>query len=146
MTQSIISDRINLLIVSLGYNRSSFSREIGLTSNATIIRIIKEKRHPSYDVINKIALRFPNVNLEWLIAGRGEMLKTKYSVNSEEEITHFLKFCLDNNDKLLESEDFRNYIRMNMEYITTDDERAKQKEALEELKEIAKKKLLERKK
>jgi len=72
-----ISNRIKLLIDYLNLNKSSFSKAIGLSNNVTIGRIINENRKPSYDVIEKILLTFGNINANWLITGKGSMLKDK---------------------------------------------------------------------
>jgi len=70
-----ISKRINALIQELGLNKSSFSKEIGIDNNVTIGRIVNEDRSPSFEVLNKILNRFPNINAGWLLTGEGNMLR-----------------------------------------------------------------------
>jgi transcriptional regulator with XRE-family HTH domain len=72
-----INERLNDLITTLGYNITSFSKELGYTNNnVTIGRIVNDKdKMPSADTMLKIAHRFNNVNLDWLLTGEGEMLK-----------------------------------------------------------------------
>ena len=71
-----ISERIAILIKELGYNFNSFSKVIGLSNNTTIGRIVNEKRNPSYEVLQKIVLRFNDINAYWLLTGEGEMRNT----------------------------------------------------------------------
>jgi transcriptional regulator with XRE-family HTH domain len=69
-----VSERIELLIKELGYNKNSFSKAIGLGNNVTIGRIINEKRDPSYEVLQKIVQTFGHtIDLKWLLTGEGQM-------------------------------------------------------------------------
>lgn len=70
-------ERIETVIEHLGLNKNSFSREIGLSNNVTIGRIIKQKRNPSYGTLRKITNRFPEISYEWLLTGKGEMIKSR---------------------------------------------------------------------
>jgi len=65
-----INNRIGLIIKELGLNPNSFSVAIGV--NPTVIHnIIKGRNAPSFDVLNKIALSFDNINMNWLITNKG---------------------------------------------------------------------------
>lgn len=76
-----ISERIKFLISELGYNMNTFSKQIGLTNNVTVGKIINEKRNPSYDVTMKILNRFPEVNTHWFVTGEGDIFD--YSKSNE---------------------------------------------------------------
>lgn len=67
--------RIDKLMTYFELNKNSFSKEIGLTNNVTIGRILNEDRDPSPKTIKMILDRFPQVNPNWLKFGEGEMLK-----------------------------------------------------------------------
>lgn len=74
-----VHDRLDALIKALGKNSNSFSQEIGV-SNTHIYYIVKgnktlggKKNKPSFDLLSKISETFPDVNLEWLVNGRGSM-------------------------------------------------------------------------
>ncbi len=69
-----INERLGLLIKHLGFNTHSFSKQLALSSSSTLPNILRDKsRKPSFDVINRILTRFPNVDARWLITGEGEM-------------------------------------------------------------------------
>ena len=71
---SSISERIEMIMNEMGYNKNSFSKAIGLGNNVTIGRIINEKRDPSYEVLQKIIQTFGHrINARWLVTGEGEM-------------------------------------------------------------------------
>lgn len=75
--ENTISDRVGLLISTLGYNKRTFSQAIGLSNDVTIGRIINEQREPSYKILNSIIQTFGNINANWLLTGQGEMFYEK---------------------------------------------------------------------
>lgn len=75
--EDTISDRVRLIIKALGYNKRTFSQAIGLSNDVTIGRIINEQREPSYKILNSIIQTFGNINANWLLTGKGEMLYGK---------------------------------------------------------------------
>lgn len=74
-------ERLELIMKMEGLNKNSFSAAIGLSNNVTITRIINEHRSPSRATCEKIVKAFPKYNIDWLLAGIGEMIK-KEPVNS----------------------------------------------------------------
>lgn len=72
--ETTINDRIEQIITHYSLNKNNFSKEIGLSNNMTITNIVgSRKSKPGYDVLRKIAERFP-VNPSWLLMGKGPML------------------------------------------------------------------------
>lgn len=73
-----INDRITDIIIYFKLNKNSFSSKIGLKNNVTIGNIVGGRLNkPSYDIIKKILLSFDCINAEWLITGKGQMLKNE---------------------------------------------------------------------
>lgn len=62
-------------------NKRAFASSIGVAP--TVIENIVGKRqgNPSFDVLQKVISANANVNLEWLLSDKGEMLKTEESSN-----------------------------------------------------------------
>lgn len=60
---------------NFGMNKNQFSKALGLTNNVTIGRIINEGRTPSFDILEKIIQTFSSINANWLITGKGEMIR-----------------------------------------------------------------------
>lgn len=60
-----------------GYkNPSEFAKKgLGWTSSEKINRLKDENKKPSVDVLIEISNKFDDINLEWLLIGKGEMLK-----------------------------------------------------------------------
>lgn len=93
VVNDFVSDRIEAIMRHFGKNKNSFSSDIGLTNNVTIGRIVNENRNPSFEVLQKIAIAYPEVNFNWLLTGEGSMLKND---NSEAVLTpvNYLKVPL----------------------------------------------------
>lgn len=57
-------------------NKNSFSLKIGLENNVTIGNIVSNRLNkPSFDVIEKILLTFDSISSDWLILGKGQILR-----------------------------------------------------------------------
>lgn len=50
-------------------------------SSEKINRLKKEGTNPSFEILTDISNKFVEINIEWLLTGKGEMLKNKYSFN-----------------------------------------------------------------
>jgi len=68
-----INLRINQLIDKLGYNKSSFAAKIGV-SQPIITHITTGRNNPGLEVIQKILTNCPEINPEWLLLEKGEMI------------------------------------------------------------------------
>ncbi len=90
--------RIMLLIKHLGISARQFDISIG-TANGYILRMQKNNASVGSDVIERIVSIYPQVNLVWLITGKGDMLieneKNKNS-NSEAAIEAYINEQLNN--------------------------------------------------
>ena len=69
-------ERIESVMSSLGLNARQFAAEIHVQPG-TISNMMAGRNNPSLDVMKRIMERYPTLNPEWLIAGRGEMWRTE---------------------------------------------------------------------
>ena len=67
-----VKERLTKYAKHKGMSNRSFSLSIGMSEN--YISSMRKSIQP--DVVNNIALQYPDLNVEWLITGEGEMLKT----------------------------------------------------------------------
>ncbi|WP_407324246.1 hypothetical protein R5O24_07595 [Tenacibaculum maritimum] len=74
----MINKRFEDLLEALGENKNSFSKKMGQANNSTIGKIVNGDRQPSYLILNKISVAFPNVNINWLVSGKGNMFNFSY--------------------------------------------------------------------
>jgi transcriptional regulator with XRE-family HTH domain len=68
-------ERIERVIKSLNLSARQFAAEIRVQPG-TISNMMAGRNNPSLDVMKRIMERYPTLNPEWLIAGRGEMWRT----------------------------------------------------------------------
>lgn len=71
-----VHERIKLLMETFDMNVYKFAKEIGEDRAEKFYNIIKGKMKPNFDTMNDIGQRFPEVNFDWLIMDRGNMLLT----------------------------------------------------------------------
>jgi predicted transcriptional regulator len=69
--QSTINQRLSFIVNSLNMKVGPFSRAIGL-SETTVRNYTDRNSKPSSDVLAKIVSTFDQVNLVWLVMGKGE--------------------------------------------------------------------------
>lgn len=70
-----VGERLDLFIQSLGLGRYQFEMKCGLSQG--YVNNIRNSPHP--DKLKRIANVYPELNIEWLMIGRGEMLHSKES-------------------------------------------------------------------
>ena len=69
-------ERIESVMSSLGLNARQFATEIRVQPG-TISNMMAGRNNPSLEVMKRIMDRYPTLNPEWLIAGRGNMWRTE---------------------------------------------------------------------
>jgi transcriptional regulator with XRE-family HTH domain len=67
-----IDERIKLVMEKKSLSVGAFADQIGV-AQATISHIMNGRNKPSMDVILKLHERYPDIRLEWLLAGKGNM-------------------------------------------------------------------------
>tara|TARA_E500000081_G_C5945651_1_gene267005 strand:+ start:53 stop:340 length:288 start_codon:yes stop_codon:yes gene_type:complete len=79
-----MNKRFKIWLDSVNLNANSFSKLVNL-NRSTVSHIISGRNKPSIDVLEKILVIYPDLNINWLITGFGSIkVKTdniKKSVN-----------------------------------------------------------------
>ena len=75
MGESEIKDRILRILTSENLSSSKFAEIVGV-QRSSISHILSGRNKPSLDFLQKILSNFPTINADWLIIGKGEMLKS----------------------------------------------------------------------
>jgi len=76
-------DRINLILKSRNLNAAQFADEIGV-QRSSVSHILTGRNNASLDFLLKVLQRYPEIDTDWLITGKGFMIK---SVNQTAEKT-----------------------------------------------------------
>lgn len=104
-----ISERILQILDYVGVNANDFSKKLEYNRSQTLYDVINGKSAPSYDFFKRLFNSEYSVliNPEWLLTGKGEMLKSeqksaqKFS-SVEEVIDALLAHTLTKNDAISE--------------------------------------------
>lgn len=69
-----MNTRLLQLLQAENISQSQFADSIGV-ARASVSHIIAGRNKPGFDFIENLSRRYPTVNLEWLITGKGKMYK-----------------------------------------------------------------------
>jgi transcriptional regulator with XRE-family HTH domain len=69
-----LHERFRQLLEALNHSANSFARLVGVNPSQ-MVKVASGQTKPSVDTLEKISLAVPQLNLEWLVGGRGPMLK-----------------------------------------------------------------------
>ena len=98
-----IIERLQEVINYEGLTVSAFARKIGVVDQ-TIRGIVVQKRNkPSFDILEKIIQTFDWIDAEWLLTGRGEMIKTMSGENKDSkspEMIELIKYLREKDEKI----------------------------------------------
>ena len=90
-------------------SQQEMAERIGVDAS-TISYFCKGKRKPGFDILERIAVAFPNVDLNWLITGNGSELNISDNStnalqisNSHESLNGQLKFDFSTEKRLVQS-------------------------------------------
>lgn len=70
-----MKDRITLLIKAKNLTAAQFADQIGV-QKSSISHIISGRNNASLDFIQKVLLTYPEVNMDWLMFGKGPLFKS----------------------------------------------------------------------
>jgi transcriptional regulator with XRE-family HTH domain len=77
-------DRIILVLKTQNLTSSQFADEIGV-QRSSISHILSGRNNPSLEFVTKILKRFPDINSEWILFGKGSMYRHSEMINKDEK-------------------------------------------------------------
>ena len=80
--------RLQQFINAENITQSELADTIGV-ARGSISHILSGRNKPSFDMIEKMAARYPALNIEWLITGKGKMYKNHAPVVQEGDLFDF---------------------------------------------------------
>ncbi len=96
-----MTDRILSIIKYFHLSPSDFAEEIGV-QRSSISHLISGRNRPSLEFVQKILTRYPDINTEWLLSGKGEMLRNGITPISNE--LHLEDTIVKNKEEVTEPE------------------------------------------
>ena len=84
--------RILLILKTQNLSSSQFADEIGV-QRSSISHILSGRNNPSLEFVMKILKRFPDINSDWLIFGKGSMYKGS-NAKIDEEVKELQKIAV----------------------------------------------------
>jgi transcriptional regulator with XRE-family HTH domain len=72
MQTDSFSSRIRRVLGHYELSAYKLGKEISIT-NATALNLVSGKVNPSFDVLSRLKMRYPELNANWLLVGEGHM-------------------------------------------------------------------------
>ena len=79
-----MEERLEILLKTLNISPSQFADEIGIKRSG-IYHIVKGRNKPGMEFFTKVLERYPDLNAEWLLMGKGRMMKMEKQISIGEE-------------------------------------------------------------
>lgn len=80
-----INDRLRILMDNFQLSSSQFADTLEIQRSA-ISHLLSGRNKPSILILEKIINKFPDVDIDWLITGKGNVLKLEKTIKQEESI------------------------------------------------------------
>jgi hypothetical protein len=81
------AQRIQEIIDYYGMSYNSFAISLGMLNGTSIKRIVDDNRNPQNQTLQKISQAYPEINMNWLNTGTGEMIKGDAINIREDDLT-----------------------------------------------------------
>jgi hypothetical protein len=81
------AQRIQEIIDYYGMSYNSFAISLGMLNGTSIKRIVDHNRNPQNQTLNKISQAYPEINMNWLRTGTGEMIIGDKTDIGEDDLT-----------------------------------------------------------
>ena len=75
-------ERLKLMISHLGITQSEFADKMGI-QRSSISHLLSGRNKPGFSFFEKLLETFPEINIEWFVSEKGDMLKTKLKKHDE---------------------------------------------------------------
>ena len=91
-----VNDRVMDLIAHFGIQPKTFAERCDIPPS-TISRISHKKSHPNFETLSKIISTFEDLNSDWLMTGKGNMMKTN---NPYKEVESLVRVVQEKDEQL----------------------------------------------
>lgn len=97
-----IIERLQEIIAHEGLTTSAFARKIGVVDQTVRGIVVQKRNKPGFDMLVKILQTFDWVNAEWLITGKGEMIKSELPAKASDspEMIELINYLREKDEKI----------------------------------------------
>ena len=123
-----IPKRIELVINYYNMSYNSFAKSLGMANGTAIKTMVDQDRSPQQKTLNKIETTYPNINMEWLRTGTGQMINNlSKSVSSNDDLTLTAQqiYCKLDEDSAMYKDMLSNKLRDDRNYYDNDSRHSK---------------------
>ena len=78
-----MNNRLKQFIAAENITQAQFADNINVV-RASVSHVLSGRNNPSYDFIRSIMLKYPRLNIEWLMFGKGKMYNDTNDTNVQE--------------------------------------------------------------
>ena len=78
----MIEERIKQIMETYGLTAGGFADILGIQASG-ISHILSGRNKPSLDFVTKVLIKFPDIDYNWLVLGRGSMKQMNKPINKE---------------------------------------------------------------
>ena len=71
-----MNTRLKQFLAAENISQAQFADNINVV-RASVSHVLSGRNNPSYEFIRSIMIKYPNLNIEWLMFGKGKMYKEK---------------------------------------------------------------------
>ncbi|MCM1030004.1 MAG: helix-turn-helix domain-containing protein [Oscillibacter sp.] len=82
---ALMKNRLNAIIEGKGLSATKFATLIDANPSA-ISHLLKGRNKPGYDLLVSIAKAFPDISMDWLLTGEGEMYNSSKNKGETESV------------------------------------------------------------
>ena len=101
-----MNKRLQQFLNAENISQSQFADTLGV-ARAGISHLLSGRNKPGYDFIESLMLHYPELNIEWLITGKGRM----YSTQKGDEMPDLLPATeINTSDEIIKSADNKKFI------------------------------------
>lgn len=95
-----MNQRLQMFLAAEGITQSQFADEIQV-AKSSVSNILAGRNNPSYDFILNLSTHYPDLNLEWVLTGKGRMYRSGKDVFSSKEEAPLLFDKEESEEKLI---------------------------------------------
>ena len=85
-----ITERINYILKHYNLTAGDFADKLGI-QKSSVSHLLSERNKPSFQFLTKLLNAFPDINLNWFIAGDGNIFKNSGHIPEYENLTDLEK-------------------------------------------------------